>query len=216
MKAFIKYFMLLAIIGFLLLGIWQLDRLAWKNTLLSSAKNNSSLAPINFTQEEFHEGLLYRLVNFSGALVENDKLVLIPESYKQEFYYRIMAPIKIGKKNILIDFGLTKNKKLKIPGNIKSRGIFFNFDRKNIFYPKNNPQKLVWYNTDYQTMQKYFGINIEPYYIKIVPGFSVSNELVIKPFATSYRNDHLMYAITWFLLAFFCSIIFYFRVKTNN
>ena len=215
MKVSIKYFMLFAILCFVLLGIWQLESLQWKNKLIETAQQNSSLLPLDTIPTNFDENYLYRKVKFKAELVPNSKPIAIPESYKQKYYYRVLAPVRIGNKIILIDFGLAPNKNVKLPHEINSRGIIFNFDRKNIFYPSNNPEKLVWYNTDYQTLNNYLGIQLEPYIIKIIPGFSTNSEFVIKPFATSYRNDHLMYAITWFMLAFFCSIIFYFRVKTK-
>ena len=215
MKYFIKLFMLSLIFSFVLLGIWQLNRMEWKNDLIIAAQTNSTLAPLNSLPKNLDNTNLYRQVNFKAQLVKNTKHVIIPESYKQKFYYRVMAPMVIENKTILVDFGLAQDKNTKLKDSLKGRAIIFNFDRKNIFYPGNKPEKLVWYNTDYQTIRNYLGINIEPYYLKIVPGYGVSDNFIVKPFATSYRNDHLMYAITWFLLAFFCSIIFYFKVKTK-
>lgn len=215
MKNSLKYFMLFSIICFVLLGLWQLERLQWKNKLIKTAQLNSILLPLDRIPEKFAEAHLYRKVKFKGEVITTAKPIIIPESYKQKYYYRILAPVKIENQEVLVDFGLSPSKHIKLPSHINSRGIIFNFDRKNLFYPGNNPDKLVWYNTDYQTLNNYLGIKIEPYLIKIIEGFSTNSEFIIKPFATSYRNDHLMYAITWFMLAFFCTIIFYFRVKTK-
>jgi len=215
MKHLMKIFMLFLISCFILLGIWQVNRMQWKNNLIDTAQTNSGLNPISSMPQNYEDSLLYRQVDFTAQLVKTKKLIMIPESYKQKFYYRVMAPVKLNDKLVLVDFGLAQSKNIQLPDKIKTRAVIFNFDRMNIFYPSNNPEKLVWYNTDHQTLKNYLGINIEPFYLKIVPGFGINENFVIKPFATSYRNDHLMYAITWFVLAFFCSIVFYFRVKTK-
>jgi len=205
--------MFLLIAGFICLGAWQLTRLSWKSELISSAQRNSSLPALSSLPSNVDSKLFYTHVNFKGQILHSEKKVVTLESYKQKYYYRVLAPVKIENRLVMVDFGITSDKNVVLPEEIDSQGILFNFDRKNIFYPKNNPDKLVWYNMDYGTIKDHLGLGIEPYYIKIVPGHSISDEFIVKPFATSYRNDHLMYAITWFLLAFFCSIILYFRIK---
>ncbi len=208
--------MLCAILSFVALGLWQLNRLNWKRELIAKAQTNSKLPPLNSPPEIYDDIFMYRQVKLKATLLSDIKPIMIPESYKQKFYYRILAPVKINTHNILVDFGLCASKDVNLPQVINARGIIVNFDRKNVFYPKNNPAKLVWYNTDFGTLQEYLDIALEPYMIKIMPGFATNSEFVIKPFATSYRNDHLMYAVTWFVLAFFCSIVFYFRVKDTS
>ena len=212
MKRFFLIFMVSSIIAFFFLGFWQLKRLAWKSDLIQQAQLNSLAEPIHGLSGQVNDKMFFTKVQFDGKMLDSKKILLV-ESCNKQYFYRIFAPVLIDKKIVVVDFGLTKDKNIVLPEIFSTEGIIFNFDRKNFFYPSNDPAKNLWYNLDYHTMKSYFVKNIENYYLKITPGHALDEQMIIKPFATSYRNDHLMYALTWLSLGIACSIILYYRVK---
>jgi surfeit locus 1 family protein len=212
MKKFFLLFMIISILSFVMLGFWQLYRLQWKSDLIKAAKENSSLEPLVGLKNPITQTMLFTHIKFEGQTF-GDKKIFVVESYNKKYVYRLLAPVLIDGKTIVVDFGLIDSKNITLPNKFSSVGILLSYDRKNIFYPSNNPSKDLWFNLDLESIKQFFNINIEPYYIKIAPNHSILKEATIKKFATSYRNDHLMYAITWFALGIFCSIILYFRLK---
>ena len=213
MKRFFLLFMISAIVAFFMLGSWQVKRLLWKNNLIMQAQQNSNLPASNGLSKNIDETMYFSKVNFAGKIL-GGKRILVVESYNKEFLYRVYAPVLIDNQVVVVDFGLTNDKAILLPEDINSQAIIFKFDRKNILYPANQPDKHLWYNLDYASMKNYFAQDIAKFYLKITPSHAVKAEMIIKPFATSYRNDHLAYAITWFALCLACSTILYFRLKS--
>ena len=85
---------------------------------------------------------------------------------------------------------------------------------KKMFTPENSLIKNEWYYYDLQQIQKYFGIQInQKFFIKNMSNYS-ENFLVPSSIKHNFTNNHLQYAITWFLMSIsFCIIfcVYFFR-----
>ena len=73
---------------------------------------------------------------------------------------------------------------------------------KKMFTPKNSPRTNEWYYYDLKEIQKYFQIDInQKFFIKNMTNYSEKFLLPSTP-NHNFSNNHLQYAITWFLMSF--------------
>ena len=79
---------------------------------------------------------------------------------------------------------------------------------KKLFTPKNSPKTNEWYYYDLLEIQQYFGVNInQKFFIKNLSDYG-EDFLVPSAIKHNFTNNHLEYAITWFLMSFSIFIIF--------
>ena len=73
---------------------------------------------------------------------------------------------------------------------------------KKMFTPKNSPETNEWYYYDLQEIQKYFQTEInQKFFIKNMTNYS-EEFLLPSTVNHNFSNNHLQYAITWFLMSF--------------
>ena len=79
---------------------------------------------------------------------------------------------------------------------------------KKFFTPKNSPETNEWYYYDLKEIQKFFQIDInQKFFIKNMTKYS--EEFLLPSTAKhNFSNNHLQYAITWFLMSFSILIIY--------
>ena len=79
---------------------------------------------------------------------------------------------------------------------------------KKMFTPKNSPETNEWYYYDLKEIQKYFKTDInQKFFIKNMTNYS--EEFLLPSTAKhNFSNNHLQYAITWFLMSFSILIIY--------
>ena len=94
---------------------------------------------------------------------------------------------------------------------------YIRFPRKaKLFTPENNLITNEWYTYNLTEIGDYLGIKInQKYFIKNMSSpaepFLIPSEL--KP---TFRNNHLQYAITWFLMSFAFFVLFLVYLKKNK
>ena len=85
-----------------------------------------------------------------------------------------------------------------------------------IFTPKNNVISNEWYSYNLKEIEEYLDIKInQKYFIKKM---SDSEEAFLIPseLTPTFRNNHLQYAITWFVMSFAFFVLFLFYLKKNK
>ena len=100
---------------------------------------------------------------------------------------------KIDRKNNIDNSFSIKEAVIRLPG------------RKGKFQPDNEPQNNFWFFVETKMMSSYLDLDLEQsYYLEAYDngpnGFPMGNQTRIY-----IRNNHLQYAITWFLIA--CGLI---------
>ncbi len=88
--------------------------------------------------------------------------------------------------------------------------------QKRMFTPENSQSSNEWYYYDLKQIQNYFDIQInQKFFIKNMSNYSEKN-IIPSSIKHNFTNNHLQYAITWFLMSIsFCIIfiIYYFRAN---
>ena len=208
------------IAGLLTLGTWQLDRLTEKTTLISHQQANLARPPFKLTSgissgTEF----TYRRVTVVGRFLHEKELTVGPKARRGRVGWRVVTPFRHDNGGIvLIDRGwVPANQKDpesrqagQVAGAVTLTGFVNKVARRNYFVPDNNAEKGDWYWIDPVAMAAHLELRgVAPYWIvanrnrdrQVGP---IGNDRVAMP-----ANNHLQYAIIWYVLAGALSVLTY-------
>ncbi|GAA5096154.1 SURF1 family protein [Bartonella acomydis] len=210
------------------LGIWQVQRLNWKTNLITSANQRVHLPPITapsqnqWAQITFEKDE-YRPVTITGKFL-TDKNILVTAVTQDTSGYWVLTPLQTADNTLTFinrgfipmdarhDFQSSKPLQTKAKShpyeaiNTKQTTIIglLRMSEKNGFFPrKNNPDKNIWYTRDLPAMAEKLGLStVAPYFIDAGKKTAPYEALPIAGLTiVHFRNNHLVYAITWFILA---------------
>ena len=184
------------------LGIWQVQRLEWKQGVLSTMDARISAPPV--TLPEFPDPIRdnYLSVEASGRTGEGEILV---QTSRRDLGpgFRLIVPFETEGRTVMLDRGHLParlrngdrgtNSDAEVLGNLQWPD---EFDR--LFTPE--PDGAIWYARDVQAMADALGA--EPVLIVARRDSSAPEGVVSWPVSSSgIPNDHFQYAVTWFSLA---------------
>ena len=214
-----------ALIALIALGVWQLQRLEWKETLIDRLTTRAtaqaeSLPPGNLSLDEWE----FRMVTMSGHFLHEQELFLLNRSLNGNPGLHVITPFRRtdvpNNPIVLVNRGWVpfegNDRSLRpdglIPGETTVEGIV-RFQRpitglQRVFLPLNEPENNVWYSINKAEMSSVVGEPLVNYYVvdgnDQVPGqFPVG-----KQWTLDIRNNHLEYALTWFFMAIVLSVIY--------
>ena len=194
------------------LGCWQMQRLEWKQEVISSIEERRSgiPAPLLGNYEAATSELYnYLRVEFEGAITGNEAHVYAPQ--KIGLGYRIVSEFIWNEKSLFVDLGWVpadKKNEQRPTGPMKVIGyISFPDDHDDSFTPKPDISNNVWFSRFVPPMAQHFGINpflivAESLQIKTSNVWMDYTAVTPSPISLEIKNDHKEYAFTWFLLAF--------------
>jgi len=196
------------------LSIWQLKRLSWKKNLIETRidrfeKNSKKLNEFeDISNSEFYK------VNVVGSFLNKKEMYMPALSKNGNNGFHILVPIKLlNGKTIIYDTGWVpthkKGKEERI-NNLDNKismkeSVIRLPGRKGKYQPDNEPENNFWFFVDTEKMSKFLNLNIEKeFYLEAVNngpnGYPLGGQTRIY-----IRNNHLQYAITWFLIA--CTLL---------
>jgi len=222
-------FGLVGVIVLVSLGVWQMQRLEWKNDVISKIYERRNGEPISLndnyksSSSETHN---YLRVFFEGEIKDNEAHVYAPQ--KDGLGYRIVSEFEWNELSILVDLGwVEKNKKneIRTTGDARVTGyISYPDDHDDSFTPKPDIINNIWFSRFVPDMANQ---------LKVEPFLVVAEQVQIKendnwidykdvmpfPISLNIKNDHREYAITWFSLAlvwFLMTIYLLWRIKQKT
>jgi surfeit locus 1 family protein len=203
------------------LGVWQLERLHWKEALIAEIEARSTMPPEPLPPAAdwprlTPDGYDYRHVKAQGTF-EHDKEILVfhgPGFSRKGILtpgYLVLTPLRLASGGIVIvNRGFVpeslKNKAARtegeIPGPTTVTGLMRPPEPRNLFTPADEPAKARYFTRDPALIAAALGVtDTAPFTIDAddtpVPGGwpkGGTTEIVIP-------NNHLSYALTWFGLA---------------
>ena len=187
------------------LGVWQLQRLQWKNAALAQIDARIGEAPVALAAEVEPESDKYLAVQVTGRLTGTEALVLT--SLKDAGPgYRVIAGFELAedKRKIMLDLGFMaeNNREFTRPtGQFAVVGNLHWPEETDNFTPEPDLLIGIWFARDVDRMANVLGTeqvlvvarSLDPAIAAIAP---------LPVDTASIANDHLNYAITWFSLAF--------------
>jgi surfeit locus 1 family protein len=200
---------LLVLIG---LGSWQIERLQWKDQLVETFDARMAQEPVEAPAAvENVSQWQYRRVQLSGVFQHNKEILMTGRTFEGSAGFHVLTPLLLNDDRIVIVNrgwvpeklrGRNKRPETLIDGLVTIQGILREDKRRGSFVPDNEPKNDVWLYVDTNQMASHRDIvPVAPYYVDAIraPGpyvlpIGASTEIVV-------RNEHLQYAVTWFLLA---------------
>lgn len=183
------------------LGIWQLQRLAWKQGVLAeiSARLNDPPVPLPTAPDPVTD--LYLPVQVTGHFIGEDIDVLASRKEIGAGFRIIAAFETVEGRRILIDRGFVTDEARALPRMAGAETITgtLHWPRETDGYtPPPDPATGMWFARDVPAMAD--ALQTEP--VLVVARSDTGDGIEPMPVGTEgIPNDHLQYAITWFSLA---------------
>ena len=194
------------------LGVWQVQRLHWKEGLLAriAALQSAPPEPLEVVLRRAADGLDIDYVRVRQACPDIEtapylRLYSVKDGYAG---YRIIAACRLAGGAygaILVDRGFIAQGLTPTRGQALSApivGILRRGDARNFVTPQNDPAQNLWYGRDIAAMAQALGVaKPAPTYLMLEQPAPPAGGPVIAPLPSDIPNNHLQYAITWFGLA---------------
>ena len=199
------FVLFVAVPGFLVLvslGIWQTKRLAWKEALIENISNNLSGEPSILPAELKKLDHNYKMVKVDGSLEPQSIFILTPVKGSGAGF-RVISPFKLkDDSKILVDRGIIKEEEktsLKTLGQQKSvTGYLFWPNETDYFTPEPNIKRNIWFSRDLEKMAAF--LESQPVLVVATENRLDPNIKMQDP-TRDIPNNHLQYAITWFMMS---------------
>ena len=214
-KTLFNIFVIFFITVFCSLGTWQLYRLQWKLDLIEQINAGLKSEPVKYSKIIKKN---YQRVTVEGKFKFNKQIYLYSLNETGKPGFDVITPLMTNSnEHVLVNRGwIEKNyKDLKSINAIKDNeivGIFREIPKPNMFKPKNDIFKNVWFSLNQNDLKRFTGINFRNYVI-FLEG-KKTNLPTPKVITANLTNNHLKYALTWYSVALSILIYFlYFRKK---
>lgn len=197
---------LLLAVTFSLLGLWQVERRAWKLDLIARVEERLKAPPepIRDWRQGFAE---YRRVRLQGTyLCDRETLVKAVTERGEGFW--VMTPLHTLQGAVLINRGFVPSAggaRWCGGHQVEVVGLQRSSEPKGGFLRSNDPVADRWYSRDVTAIARARGIAaVAPFFVDAdaTPnpgGYPIGGMTVV-----AFRNNHLVYALTWFALAVLC------------
>ena len=200
----------------LTLGTWQLERREWKRDILDRMAMNQAAAPISL--EELLKGdplrHEYGRVKVAGTFEHDKEFHLAARSLKNKVGLQVVTPLKTDDgRVVLFDRGWIPSEKKdppkraegQIAGRVELTGVVRRSQVRRQYAPENVPDKNVWFHVDVPLMRQLAGAPRDPkldtFFFDADAAPNPGGVPVGGQTRLDIPNDHLQYAITWFLIA---------------
>jgi surfeit locus 1 family protein len=207
------------------LGVWQLQRLSWKQEIIE--RLNAAYDTVHSERQapEIDFGTMqesdFRYGRAQGIFMADKALLLGPKTRDGKIGYDLIVPLATKQGTLLVNLGWTTEKGLDYIRYHDGRAMSFaGLARRmhwNAFTPANKPQENLWYKPDITEIAK--AKNLE----NPLPFFLFAEESHTKfdaPFPNNERwqpnNNHLQYAIFWFTMAGALIVVYILRFLRKN
>ncbi|KQV70412.1 SURF1 family protein [Rhizobium sp. Root1220] len=219
--------MVLLIAALLALGGWQIERLSWKQDLIAhvdqrlhaepvAAPSRAEWSAVNKANDE------YRRVTAQGTLL-NDKETVIYASTALGPGYWVITPLVLADGTaILINRGFVPTEKRdpasrpegQISGPVSITGLLRISEPNGTLIKSNDTANDRWYSRDVAAIAERRGVgDAAPYFIDADTSPNPGGLPIGGLTQVAFPNNHLVYAITWFVLAAMAAGIFLFILR---
>lgn len=191
------------------LGTWQVQRLAWKEDILANIDARLAEQPTAIDLTMTEDADEYRRVTVSGTPTGEELHVLVSGTAAGTGYRVVSKFVTDAGDAILIDQGLLAldNKDAPVltePTDVT--GTILWPDDKNNSTPEPDLSKNIWFARNVPDMAAH--LDTTPIMVVVTQATPPDPRITPLPITSAnIKNDHLEYAITWFLLAIVWAIM---------
>ncbi|WP_443216539.1 SURF1 family protein [Rhodophyticola sp. CCM32] len=184
------------------LGVWQVQRLAWKEAVLADIDARIMAAPMAIPDQPDSQADRYLPVEAEGVIGDTFIRVLVSQR-RIGAGYRVISPFETGGRVVLLDRGfipVAEDLPAAPEGRVTVIGNLHWPDEVTGATPVPDLEENIWFARDVPALAEALGT--AP--ILIIARNVSETEGVLTPLpvdTSGIPNDHLSYAITWFSLA---------------
>jgi surfeit locus 1 family protein len=198
---------------FLSLGVWQVERLAWKQDLIARVDARLSAAPVQAPlptawAEIARDSDEYRKVTAQGRF-DHAHEVQVQAVTELGAGYWVVTPLVTPDATYLVNRGFVPTE-LRDPasrpdgqlaGRVTVTGLLRITEPDGAFLRSNDPGNNRWYSRDVAAIAADQGLTAAPFFIDADATPNAGAYPVGGLTIVTFRNSHLSYALTWFALA---------------
>lgn len=197
-------------VAFAALGVWQLERRAWKLDLIARVEARAHAAPRSLgALSGLGAGDAYARVRVSGAF-DHDRETLTQALTERGAGWWVLTPLRTDAGVVLVNRGFVPAERRdpvariagQVAGVVTVTGLVRASEPGGGFLRRNDPAAGRWYSRDVAAIAAAKGLGpTAPVFIDAdgTPnpgGYPVGGLTVV-----TFRNAHLAYALTWFALS---------------
>lgn len=207
---------LLAFVLLIALGVWQIERRAWKLALIDRVEQRvhaparpipapAAWPAVSAANDE------YRHVSLSGRFL-NDRETLVQAVTEEGPGYWVLTPLERSDGTlVLINRGFVplerRDPSTRRDGNpdgqVEISGLLRITEPGGGFLRTNVPQHNRWYSRDVEAIAAARGLqNVAPFFVDADAKSQIAGGPIAGLTVIRFPNNHLIYALTWFALAF--------------
>ncbi|MFT3975098.1 MAG: SURF1 family protein [Amaricoccus sp.] len=183
------------------LGVWQVHRLAWKTAILDEISTRLAADPVAVPPAPDPARDAYLRVSAAGE-IEPGELDVYTSNPPEGVGYRVIVPMRLADgRLILLDRGfvpIERKADARLTGPIRVEGTLVWPQETDYFTSPPDRDKNIWFARDVALMAPALGT------LPVMLVTATSDDPAAPtpmPVTVNIPNDHLQYAITWFLLA---------------
>jgi len=212
-------FCLLCLVFFALftsLGIWQMQRLAWKKDLISRVETRLALAPMPAPPPE----------QWGQITAAQNREVLVTTVSDYGSGYWLLTPLQAEDGAVVfINRGFVPMQQRdastralgQIEGETVVHGLMRLSEGAGFFPRRNDGAQDRWYSRELPAMAAARGLDaVAPYFIDADKTANEGGIPIGGLTVVHFRNTHLSYAITWFVLALGVGAAFIFLLRSRG
>lgn len=191
---------LVATLGFMALGIWQVERRAWKLDLIAKVDARINATPVSIPDARGQE---YRRVTLTGTFL-NDRATWVQALTERGAGFWLLTPMRTGQGVVVVNRGFVPDRAPRrgLDQPVTVTGLLRVSEPGGGFLRANDPAGDRWYSRDVVAIAKARGLDpVAPVFVDAdaTPnpgGYPVGGLTVVR-----FNNNHLVYALTWFGLS---------------
>ncbi|QPF87952.1 SURF1 family protein [Bradyrhizobium genosp. L] len=198
------------------LGVWQIERRTWKLELIERVEQRVHAAPVPLPPSSSWPAINaagdeYRHVTISGSFLNTDETLVQAVTTEGPGFW-VMTPLRTADgTTVLVNRGFVPPDK-RAPatrhdgepkGPVTVTGLLRMSEPRGGFLRNNDPAAGRWYSRDVAAIAATHGLSlVAPYFIDAdatpnPDGYPLGGLTIVR-----FPNNHLIYALTWFTLAF--------------
>lgn len=185
------------------LGVWQMQRLAWKEGVLAEIAARIAAAPVDLPQAPDPEADRYLPVTVTGRIGADAVRVLVSQRGVGAGYRLVSVLETETGRRVMLDRGVLPVAEAVPPppeAPVTVTGNLHWPEERDGFTPENDLAQNIWFARDVAALADHLGT--EP--VLVIARALDPAEASVTPLPVTTEgipNDHLNYAVTWFLLA---------------
>ena len=211
---------LVAAIAFAALGVWQIERRAWKHELVAAVDARLHAAPVAAPGPDRWDAVnakndAYRRVIASGTF-RHDRETLVQAVTERGAGYWVVTPLETPGFALLVNRGFVPRERREaktraaanVAGPVTVTGLLRVTEPGGAFLRSNDPVAGRWFSRDVAAIAQAKGLGrVAPYFVDADAspnpgGYPVGGLTVVR-----FRDHHMVYALTWFAL---CALSLFF------